>query len=182
MKNIPKGINWLSIWMILGSLFGIVVFTSFYFFNDNEIIIIRDIVFPKIIYLSYLAFILVFSLIVAFNMRKGVGWSWNGAIIISILSISINLIFSLNLDNLQNLFTVFIHILIIYYLFRPHIKAYFGKAEVTDSDIKKWNKDRMKIGNILIIFGIIFFVMFFIFPNMRTSLLILLIGVLMKSK
>ena len=49
------------------------------------------------------------SFVVAYGLLKGRGWAWTVTVILSIISIIISGI-------------------ILYYLYRPHVKAYFGKG------------------------------------------------------
>jgi multisubunit Na+/H+ antiporter MnhB subunit len=49
------------------------------------------------------------SFVVAYGLLKGLGWAWTVTVILSIISIIISGI-------------------ILYYLYRPHVKAYFGKG------------------------------------------------------
>jgi hypothetical protein len=57
----------------------------------------------------------------------GRGWAWTLGIIVSIISIVTDII-QIALGAYSNILGVIIGLLIIYYLTRPHVKAYFGKG------------------------------------------------------
>jgi len=61
------------------------------------------------------------SFLMAWGLLKGKSWAWTITLILTIIS----LIFDLPSMNIIGLI---IDIVILYYLFRPHVKAYFGKS------------------------------------------------------
>lgn len=69
----------------------------------------------------------IFSFIVAFGMLKGMGWAWTLTIVLSIISIALNAI-SLASANFGGIINIVISGIVLYYLYRPHVKAYFGKV------------------------------------------------------
>ena len=68
-----------------------------------------------------------FWLAEGFGALRGKGWAWTVGIIIFILSI-INSIVQVALGNLASIVGLIINLGIIYYLFRPNVRAYFGKT------------------------------------------------------
>lgn len=75
------------------------------------------------------------SLVVAYGTLKGKGWAWMINIIISYIGIAMNII-SLILYSSTDaasiasvIVSIGISVLILYYLYRPHVKQYFGKAQ-----------------------------------------------------
>lgn len=64
-----------------------------------------------------------------YGLLKGIGWAWTAAVILSVISIILNAI-SIAMGNTGGLVSVSISGVILYYLHRPHVKAYFGKAYV----------------------------------------------------
>jgi hypothetical protein len=87
-------------------------------------------------------------LVMSYGLLKGKGWAWIITIIISIIGIAINVISAItggvsdistinNIDGSSNnsLITgiigsavgIAINVIIIYYLYRPHVKLFFGK-------------------------------------------------------
>lgn len=72
------------------------------------------------------------SFIVAYGLLKGMGWAWTVTIILSIISIVLNAI-SIATGNIGGIVSIIISGIILYYLYRPHVKAYFGKVGRIDS-------------------------------------------------
>jgi hypothetical protein len=67
------------------------------------------------------------SFVVAYGLLKGLGWAWTVTVILSITSIVFNAI-SIATGNIAAIISIIISGIIIYYLYRPHVKAYFGKG------------------------------------------------------
>jgi hypothetical protein len=67
------------------------------------------------------------SFVVAYGLLKGLGWAWTVTVILSIISIALNAI-SIATGNLSSIISIIISGIILYYLYRPHVKAYFGKG------------------------------------------------------
>lgn len=77
--------------------------------------------------------IAIVSFIVAYGLLKGKGWAWTVTLILSIISIVWNAITIVTAANFGGIISIIISAVIIYYLYRPHVKAYFGKAVRTDA-------------------------------------------------
>jgi len=69
----------------------------------------------------------IISFIVAWGLLKGKGWAWSLTMILSIISIIISIV-SLVGGNFGGVVNIIISGIIIYYLYRPHVKAFFGKS------------------------------------------------------
>jgi hypothetical protein len=67
------------------------------------------------------------SFVVAYGLLKGLGWAWTVTVILSIISIVFNAI-SIATGNLSAIISIIINGIILYYLYRPYVKAYFGKG------------------------------------------------------
>jgi hypothetical protein len=72
------------------------------------------------------------SFIVAYGLLKALGWAWTVTIILEIISIVLNAI-SIATGNIGGIVSIIISAVILYYLYRPHVKAYFDKAARTDA-------------------------------------------------
>jgi hypothetical protein len=59
-------------------------------------------------------------------------WAWTVTVILSIISIALNAI-SIATGNIGGIVSVIISGIILYCLYRPHVKAYFGKSARTDT-------------------------------------------------
>ncbi|HYT02956.1 MAG TPA: hypothetical protein VEL70_08590 [Candidatus Acidoferrum sp.] len=70
-------------------------------------------------------------LVMAFGLWKGKGWAWTISTIVLFIGIVIDMI-SLPRrsagDIVSSIVSIAINAVILYYLFRPHVKAYFGKT------------------------------------------------------
>jgi hypothetical protein len=74
----------------------------------------------------------IFSFVVAYGLLKGKPWAWTLTVILSIISIVLNAI-SIATGNIASIVSIIISGIILYYLYRPHVKAYFGKVGRIDS-------------------------------------------------
>jgi magnesium-transporting ATPase (P-type) len=83
-------------------------------------------------------------LIMSYGLFKGKGWAWTITIILTIIGIAIQIVStsigslftaSLNSANdvssgiIGSIIGIAINIAVLYYLYRPHVKAHFGKAQ-----------------------------------------------------
>jgi hypothetical protein len=70
-------------------------------------------------------------LVMAYGLWKGKGWAWTISTIVLFIGIVIDII-SLPRrsagDIVSSIVSIAINAVILYYLFRPHVKAYFGKT------------------------------------------------------
>jgi hypothetical protein len=87
------------------------------------------------------------SFIVAYGLLKRMGWVWTVTFVLSIISIVFGTIsgtnaISIAISNITfspspipfgAIVIIIISGIIIYYLYRPHVKGYFGKAARTDA-------------------------------------------------
>ena len=74
------------------------------------------------------------GIIIGMGVLKGKRWAWKVTIIQTLLSVSIGIIYfalpnTTNLDSkiIGMLLEIFIGVVIIYYFYRPHVRAYFNK-------------------------------------------------------
>lgn len=70
----------------------------------------------------------IFSFVVAYGLWSGKGWAWTLTVVLSVISIALNAI-SIAGGNFGGIISIIISAVILYYLYRPHVKAYFGKAK-----------------------------------------------------
>jgi hypothetical protein len=79
-------------------------------------------------------------LVMFYGLLKGKGWAWTITVILLIIGIAIQIVstsvgsmFMASLHNANNVTSgaigIAINIVILYYLYRAHVKAYFGKAQ-----------------------------------------------------
>ena len=88
-------------------------------------------------------------IIVSYGLLKGKGWAWTVTVILTIIAIVIQIISVVTSSMFDATFTadmnalisgIISHIIglaingvILYYLYRPHVKAYFGKSKLPTS-------------------------------------------------
>ena len=68
------------------------------------------------------------SFVVAWGLLKGKGWAWIVTIIITIISLVFNAL-SIVSGNIGAIVGIIIDGVIIYYLYRPNVKSYFGRVK-----------------------------------------------------
>jgi hypothetical protein len=69
----------------------------------------------------------IISFVVAYGLLKGAGWAWTVTVVLSIVTIVLNAI-SIATGNFGGIISIIISAIILYYLYRPHVKAFFGKG------------------------------------------------------
>src|SRR5687767_8985380 len=69
----------------------------------------------------------IISLIVAYGLFKAKKWAWTTNVALSIVNIAMGVV-SIVTGNIGSIASIAISGIILYYLYRPHVKAYFGKA------------------------------------------------------
>ena len=65
-------------------------------------------------------------LVMAYGLWVGRGWAWTITLILSAIGIIVG-IASIAAGNVGAIATIIIHGIVIYYLYRPDVKAFFGK-------------------------------------------------------
>jgi hypothetical protein len=68
------------------------------------------------------------SFVVAWGLLTGKGWAWIVTIIIVIISIILNIILIVS-GSFESVIGLIIDGIIIYYLYRPSVKSYFGRVK-----------------------------------------------------
>ena len=65
-------------------------------------------------------------LVLAYGLWRGKRWAWTVTLILSVIGI-ILAIASLAVGNMGAIVSIIINSVVIYYLYRPNVKAFFGK-------------------------------------------------------
>ncbi|HEX7207797.1 MAG TPA: hypothetical protein VF233_06405 [Nitrososphaeraceae archaeon] len=65
-------------------------------------------------------------LVVAYGLWRGKSWAWTITLILSVIGIILAII-SLAVGNIGAIISIIIHGVVIYYLYRSNVKAFFGK-------------------------------------------------------
>jgi len=69
----------------------------------------------------------IISIIVAIGFLGGKGWAWTLGIVVSVINIIVSIVETI-IGFSSNIVGIIFSIIIIYYLMRPHVKAFFGKG------------------------------------------------------
>lgn len=77
---------------------------------------------------AILAILGILSFIVAYGLLKGKRWSWTLTVVLSIVSIILDAV-SIAGANFGSIVSMIISAVILYYLYRPHVKVFFGKTK-----------------------------------------------------
>lgn len=71
------------------------------------------------------------ALVIAYGLFKGRPWAWTAAVILSAIGIGLSILqiaAGVVTGDFSGIISLIINGIILYYLYRPHVKAYFGKA------------------------------------------------------
>ena len=67
------------------------------------------------------------SLVLGIGLMKGKKWAWTLAVISGFISVAVGAIYIIG-DAASGIATIILEAIILYYLYRPHVKEYFGKT------------------------------------------------------
>jgi uncharacterized membrane protein (DUF2068 family) len=70
------------------------------------------------------------SLIIAWGLITGKGWAWIITVILSIISIIMSII-SIVAGSFGSIVSLIINGVILYYMYRPDVKSYFGRRSIS---------------------------------------------------
>ncbi len=114
----PLGVTILAILEAIGGLLSLV--GGIWLFNAAKM-------FPLLIFFVPFAIfsiiIGIIALIVAWGLWSGKGWAWTIALILSVIGIVLGIVSIAS----GGIIAIIINGIILYYLTRPHVKAFFGK-------------------------------------------------------
>jgi hypothetical protein len=68
--------------------------------------------------------------VMAYGLLKGKGWAWTVTVILCCIGIALRLV-SVVTGHLDGIFNILINAFIFYYIYRPYVKSFFGKATTT---------------------------------------------------
>lgn len=112
-KGRPLGITIIAILLIINGIIFLVTGTGI-------LIFLPFIGIPLII-------IGIANLFVAWGLLKGKGWAWIFTLIVNGISIILNAV-SIASGNVGAIVGIIINAVIIYYLYRPNVRSYFGRT------------------------------------------------------
>ena len=115
-RNRPLGVTIIAILAVIGGIGSVL----------SGFAIMAIIPFLGIIFGGLLIIIGLAYFVVAYGLWKGLNWAWNITLIVSVIGIIVGL-GSIVVGNIGALFHLIVNVVVIYYLYRPNVKAYFGK-------------------------------------------------------
>ena len=138
IKKRPTGVTIIAILIIIGGILlllagigGVAVGSLFI----SQIIGLGFVIIGAIILAVGIGY-----LVVSYGLLKGKRWAWTITVVLLFIGIAINVVsiifgsFAINMDistfltvNSGNIAGIIISVIILYYLYRPHVKSYFGK-------------------------------------------------------
>jgi uncharacterized membrane protein (UPF0136 family) len=127
-KSRPTGVTIVAILNILGGIF-MFVFVPLAVIGTSVSPALAEEVDDVGFVLTVLGILIAIGIVyfvVAYGLLKGRSWAWTVAVILSIISIVLNVI-SIGSYSILTLVSIILDGLILYYLYRPHVKEYFGK-------------------------------------------------------
>jgi hypothetical protein len=116
MQSRPLGVTIIAILAVIGGIGSVLSG-----FAIMAIIPLLGIIFGGLLIIIGLAYF-----VVAYGLWKGLNWAWNITLIVSVIGIIVGL-GSIVVGNVGALFHLIVNVIVIYYLYRPNVKAYFGK-------------------------------------------------------
>ena len=70
--------------------------------------------------------------VMGYGLWKGKGWAWTITLVLSYIGIAFG-IASIVTGNIGAVFHLIINIIVVYYLYRPNVKSFFGKSTMDKS-------------------------------------------------
>jgi hypothetical protein len=68
--------------------------------------------------------------VISYGLLKGKGWAWTVTVVLSCIGIALGLV-SVVTGHLDGIINILINAFIFYYIYRPYVKSFFGKATTT---------------------------------------------------
>jgi hypothetical protein len=68
--------------------------------------------------------------VMTYGLLKGKGWAWTVTVVLCCIGIALGLVSVVN-GHLDGIFNILINAFIFYYIYRPYVKLFFGKATTT---------------------------------------------------
>ena len=140
IKKRPTGVTVIAVLVIIGGILfllagiGAVAVGSLFMLQNTGLLVF--VIIGAILLAVGIGF-----LVVSYGLLKGKRWSWTITVVLLFIGIAIDVAsiiifgyFTFNMDtssflisNSGSIASIIISVIILYYLYRPHIKSYFGK-------------------------------------------------------
>ena len=143
IKKRPTGVTVIAILVIIGGILfllagiGAVAVGSLFMLQNTGLLVF--VIIGAILLAVGIGF-----LVVSYGLLKGKRWAWTITVVLLFIGIAIDVAsiiifgyFTFNMDtssflisNSGSIASIIISVIILYYLYRPHIKSYFGKMSM----------------------------------------------------
>ena len=140
IKKRPTGVTVIAVLVIIGGILfllagiGAVAVGSLFMLQNTGLLVF--VIIGAILLAVGIGF-----LVVSYGLLKGKRWAWTITVVLLFIGIAIDVAsiiifgyFTFNMDtssflisNSGSIASIIISVIILYYLYRPHIKSYFGK-------------------------------------------------------
>jgi hypothetical protein len=110
----PLGVTIIAVLMIIGGILSIIGGIILLIFGIGIFLILLGIA----------------SLVIAWGLLKAKRWAWILTVIISIITIIYSIV-GIATGRFDSVINLILYGIILYYLFRPDVKAYFGKTKIS---------------------------------------------------
>jgi len=144
-RHRPKGVTIIGVLDIIGGLFiifaGIALFVGIPFIASHpETFNLHSNTFAFQLLTSLFGYVLAGGLTalgladigIGIGLLKGKPWAWKIAVVLAFISIAVNIISIVVQGNVSgipgSILGIILDVIVLYYLYRPHVKAYFGKT------------------------------------------------------
>jgi uncharacterized membrane protein (DUF2068 family) len=111
-KHRPLGVTVIAILTIIGGIAFLGIGAVFFVFGIGVALMALGIAY----------------FVMAYGLWRGKRWAWTITLILSVIGIILG-IASIAIGNVGAIIHIIINAVVIYYLYRPNVKAYFGKVQ-----------------------------------------------------
>ena len=110
----PLGVTIIAVLMIISGIVSIISGISLLLFGIGIFVVILGIA----------------TLVIAWGLLKAKPWAWTLTVIISIIAIIVSIV-GIATGGFHQVISLILYGIILYYLYRPDVKAYFGKTKIS---------------------------------------------------
>lgn len=136
VRKRPLGVTVIAVLMTLAGFAGLLGGIGLLAFPSSisSILETNDVEYPWLesVYQLFGSFVLtigIASLVVAVGLFAGIGWAWTGAVLLMYVSIAEEIVMMVLGSSYG--FSIILAAIFLYYLYRPHVKMFFGKITLT---------------------------------------------------
>jgi uncharacterized membrane protein HdeD (DUF308 family) len=135
-KHRPLGVTIIAVLTIIGGIAflasGITAVTVAPFLSGTSTNNNNNIIAPILSALTGFALLIlgIAYFVMAYGLLKAKGWAWTITVVLSCIGIALGFV-SIVTGHIGSIFSVVVNGLILYYIYRPNVKSFFGKTTTT---------------------------------------------------